>query len=540
MRARAIMILGTSSHVGKSLLTAALCRIFARQGYRVAPFKSQNMSLNSAATVEGLEIGRAQALQAEAAGVAASVHMNPILIKPSGESSSQVVVRGKIWGRVTAADYHQKRVEELMPVVRESYEILAAEYEVIILEGAGSPAEINLKQHDIANMRMAEMANAACLLVGDIDRGGVFASLLGTLELLEVDERDRVRGFAINKFRGDADLLTPGVRMMEERVRKPCIGIVPYLHALRLEEEDSLGLPAITQTAWTTKSLLDRSFDRPLRIAVIALPSFSNFTDFDPLRGEPAISLLFCHRREVVSQADVVILPGTKQTVDDLLWMREHGLDSAVQHFAATGLVVGICGGMQMLGETIADPSAMEHEGSVAGLGLLPIRTVMQTEKVTSNATGNVIAPVLFNQPVEENRLSGYEIHIGQTIYQAGAKRFANLSTDDGSNGSKSCGEDGCVSADTRIFGTYLHGLFDDDRFRHQFIRAACAFHELALPVEMNLWKQLREDSLDSLALEVSKALDMEAIFGWVELSYKGAAAAETNIGHLQREGARQ
>jgi adenosylcobyric acid synthase len=540
MRARAIMILGTSSHVGKSLLTAALCRIFARQGYRVAPFKSQNMSLNSAATVEGLEIGRAQALQAEAAGVAASVHMNPILIKPSGESSSQVVVRGKIWGRVTAADYHERRVEELMPIVRESYEILAAEYEVIILEGAGSPAEINLKQHDIANMRMAEMANAACLLVGDIDRGGVFASVLGTLELLEVDERDRVRGFAINKFRGDADLLAPGIRMMEERVHKPCIGIVPYLHPLRLEEEDSLGLPTTTQTAWATDSLLDRSFDRPLRIAVITLPSFSNFTDFDSLGGEPAVSLLFSQRREVVSQADVVILPGTKQTVDDLLWMREHGLDSAVQHFAATGLVVGICGGMQMLGESIADPSAMEHEGSAAGLGLLPIRTVMQTEKVTRNATGNVIAPILFNQPVEDNHLSGYEIHVGQTIYQTGAKRFANLSTDDGSNRSKSCDEDGCISANTRIFGTYLHGLFDDDRFRHQFIRAARAFHELTSPVEMKLWRQLREDSLDGLALQVSKALDMEAIFRWVGLSYKGAGAAETNIGHLQREGVRQ
>jgi adenosylcobyric acid synthase len=529
MKARAIMVLGTSSHVGKSLLTAALCRIFSRQGYRVAPFKSQNMSLNSAATIEGLEIGRAQALQAEAAGVAASVHMNPILIKPSGESSSQVVVRGKIWGRVTAADYHQRRVEELMPIVRESYEVLAEQHDVIVLEGAGSPAEINLKQHDIANMRIAEMADAACLLIGDIDRGGVFASLVGTLELLESDERDRVRGFAINKFRGDMSLLAPGIRMMEERVLKECVGVVPYLHSLKLEEEDTLGLPVNTQAAWATNTLLDGSPDRPLRIAVVALPSFSNFTDFDSLRAEPAVSVLFCDRTEVVAQADVVIVPGTKQTVDDLLWMRKLGLDSAIQHFAATGLVVGICGGMQMLGESIVDPFAMEHTGSVAGLGLLPIRTMMQTEKITRNATGKMVVPVLFGQSVEEGRFSGYEIHIGQTIYQADARYFANLSSNDDTDESKAAGEDGCISADTRIFGTYLHGLFDDDRFRHQFIRAARAFHELASPVELKLWKQLREESLDRLALEVSKALDMETIFRWVGLSYKVAGAAETS-----------
>src|ERR1700723_874919 len=276
-QARAIMVLGTSSHVGKSLITAALCRIIADAGYRVAPFKSQNMSLNSAATVEGLEIGRAQALQAEAAGIAASVHMNPILIKPSGDCSSQVVVQGKIWGQISAADYHQRRVEELMPAVRESYQTLASSFQVIILEGAGSPAEINLKQHDIANMRMAEMADAQCLLVGDIDRGGVFASLLGTLELLNEDERERIRGFVINKFRGDLELLEPGVRMMEQRIGKPCMGVVPYLGHLSLEEEDSVGLPAIARAGW---SRAETAKDRPLRIAVVALPSFSNFTDF--------------------------------------------------------------------------------------------------------------------------------------------------------------------------------------------------------------------------------------------------------------------
>src|ERR1700723_2701527 len=330
MSARAIMILGTGSHVGKSLLTAALCRIFAQQGYRVAPFKSQNMSLNSAATIEGLEIGRAQALQAEAAGIAASVHMNPILIKPSGDCTSQVVVRGKIWGQISAADYHQRRVEELLPAGRESYRTLASSCQVIVLEGAGSPAEINLKQHDIVNMRMAEMADARCLLVGDIDRGGVFASLLGTVELLDPVERDRIYGFCINKFRGDLTLLEPGVRMMEERLEKPCLGVVPYLSHLALEEEDSVGLPPIARTAWPTEN---RS-DRPLRIAVIALPSFSNFTDFDSLRAEPSVDLIFCHSPALLANADVVILPGSKQTMSDLEWMRTQAFDRAVQQHA--------------------------------------------------------------------------------------------------------------------------------------------------------------------------------------------------------------
>jgi adenosylcobyric acid synthase len=532
MRARAIMILGTSSHVGKSLLTAALCRIFVQQGYRVAPFKSQNMSLNSAATVEGLEIGRAQALQAEAARVPASVHMNPILIKPSGESSSQVVVRGKIWGRVTAADYHQRRVAELMPLVRESYEVLAEQHDVIILEGAGSPAEINLKQHDIANMRIAEMADAACLLVGDIDRGGVFASLLGTLELLEADERRRVRGFAINKFRGDATLLTPGIQMIEDRVQKPCIGVVPYLHALMLEEEDSLGLSVSTQATWASEQLSDRSPSRPLRIAVLALPFFSNFTDFDSLRTEPSVSLLFSNKPEVIAQADVVILPGTKQTVDDLLWMRERGLESAVRQYAKDGLLVGICGGMQMLGETIIDPSGIEHEGTVSGIGVLPFQTIMQAEKVTRNATGKMAVPILFQQCMEESSFSGYEIHIGQTIYREGASRFADLSPATGSDG---LSEDGCISEDTRIFGTYLHGLFDDDQFRHPFIRSARAFHRLEPPVELSRWKHLRESSLDKLALEVSKALDMGTIFRWAGLAYN-EEIAQSVADSLQRE----
>jgi adenosylcobyric acid synthase len=507
--ARAIMVLGTSSHVGKSLLTAALCRIFAQRGVSVAPFKSQNMSLNSAATIEGLEIGRAQALQAEAAGIAPSVHMNPILIKPSGECSSQIVVRGKIWGQIKAADYHQRRVEELMPVVRESYQALAARYQVIVLEGAGSPAEINLKQHDIVNMRMAEMADAACLLVGDIDRGGVFASLLGTVELLDPAERDRIRGFCINKFRGDLSLLEPGVRMMEERLGKPCMGVVPYLPALALEEEDSVGLPPLTRTGWQTQVTAP---DRPLRIAVIALPSFSNFTDFDSLRAEPSVDLLFCRSGDLLTHADVVILPGSKQTMDDLLWMRETGLERALRIHAEAGLVVGICGGMQMLGRELTDPLGVERQGHMAGLGLLPIDTLMQAEKVTRICSGVVKGGALFGQPLLKDHVAGYEIHVGKTLYLDQAQPFAILTS----------GElDGCVSADRRILGSYLHGIFDEDNFRHHFLSAARSFYKLASPSAFNGWRAQREESLDRLADQVSRSLDMHSIFAWVGLKFK-------------------
>jgi len=537
MTARAIMVLGTSSHVGKSLLTAALCRIFLQHGYRVAPFKSQNMSLNSAATIEGLEIGRAQALQAEAAGIESSVHMNPILIKPSGESSSQVVVRGKIWGSVTAADYHQRRVEELMPIVRESYEKLASQFDIIILEGAGSPAEINLKEHDIANMRMAEMADAHCLLVADIDRGGVFASLLGTMQLLDPKECERISGFAINKFRGDINLLAPGVKMMEERIQKQCVGVIPYLHSLMLEEEDSVGLPATPQTPWTHDTDHSKAADRPLRVAVVALPSFSNFTDFDSLRAEPSVSLQFCRTTETIAQADVVILPGSKQTVDDLQWLRNNSLDLIIQEYAQTGLLVGICAGMQMLGESITDPLGMERTGSVAGLGLLPIQTIMQAEKVTRNVSGKIATKILFGQPVTEGFVSGYEIHIGQTIYQNDPAYFARLSSGSAPS-EESC--DGCISSDTRVFGTYLHGLFDDDSFRHQFLHAARTYHKLAAPVELCNWKQLRKESLNRLAQEVEKALDMKAIFGWVGLSYMDRRESSKDISRLQQEGATQ
>jgi adenosylcobyric acid synthase len=517
------MVLGTSSHVGKSLLTAALCRIFAQHGYRVAPFKSQNMSLNSAVTPEGLEIGRAQALQAEAAGILPSVHMNPILLKPCGDMTSQVVVRGKIWGRLTASDYHLRRVEELLPIIRESYEILASANDVIVIEGAGSPAEINLKQHDIVNMRMAELADADCLLVGDIDRGGVFASLLGTVELLEPHEQDRIRGFLINKFRGDVRLLDPGIRTMEERLGKSCLGVVPYLPQLTLDEEDSLGLPPpdTESNAWWQ---ISADPTRPIRIAVIALPSFSNFTDFDALRSEPCVSLKLCRTPEEISHADVVIVPGSKQTADDLLWMRAQKLDAAVIDHAGKGPVVGICGGMQMLGKEIIDPNGMEHSETTPGLGLLAIETIMQPQKITRSSSGRLVATLLFGQPLPSLNIAGYEIHIGETRYLDAAEPFALLDAD--SNGDIVL--DGCVAAGGMVFGSYLHGLFDDDGFRHAFLRAARSYYRLSTAIRLEDWKRKREGALNRLADAVRASLDLRTIFSWSGLTYKATPEEPT------------
>jgi adenosylcobyric acid synthase len=507
------MVLGTASHVGKSLLTAALCRVFRQQGYRVAPFKAQNMSLNSAATLDGLEIGRAQALQAEASGIPATVHMNPILIKPSGDAHSQVIVRGKIWGHLTAGEYYQSRVEELVPIVCESYEFLAAQHEIIILEGAGSPAEINLKAHDIVNMRMAELANAHCLLVADIDRGGVFASLLGTLELLDPAERARIRGFVINKFRGDVALLMPGIQSIEHRAGKSCLGVVPFLHQLMLDEEDGLGLPAQPPAGWSMNS----SASRELRIAVIRLPSLSNFTDFDPLLAESSVSLRFCSAPEELGLADLVIIPGSKQTIDDLKWMRSRGLDHALREHANRGLTVGLCGGMQMLGREIADPHGMEGNESASCLGVLPIRTIMLREKITVNAEGTLAGPSLFGEKVYVDGIRGYEIHVGETTYLPGARPFATLKR---RSAMAHALEDGCTSEDGRTFGTYLHGLFDEDAFRHEFLRAARSFHKLAPATDFCDWKEHRERALDRLAREVGRALDLETIFEWVGLQY--------------------
>ncbi len=506
MRARALMILGTASHVGKSLLTAGLGRIFSDAGIHVAPFKAQNMSLNSAATPDGLEIGRAQALQAEACRVTPCAEMNPILIKPCSDTGSQVVLLGRVLGQFTAADYHMRRVEDLFPAVEQSYRNLADRHELMLLEGAGSPAEINLKKHDIVNMRMAHAADAACLLVSDIDRGGVFASLLGTLELLDAEDRPRIRGFVINKFRGDVELLRPGIETMQERLGIPCAGVIPYLPGLGLEEEDSVAMED-RRTAARIWQDAPESPGRRLRIGVIALPHMANFTDFDALASEPSAALAFLDHPADIAMADVLIIPGTKQTLDDLEWIESRGFAGAISNFGGT--LIGICGGLQILGRRIDDPCGVESGGrsrSAAGLGRLPISTVLRAEKTVRRATGRAhFCGTAFH---------GYEIHMGETLYQAGTKPFAEIVRE----GEQQSIFDGAVADSPRVWGTYVHGLFDDDGFRHAFIDRARAECGLA-PAKVRAFAAAeRQNRIDRWANHLRRSLDLDLIRGWTGL----------------------
>jgi adenosylcobyric acid synthase len=503
MSARALMILGTASHVGKSLLTAGLGRIFSDEGIRVAPFKAQNMSLNSAATPDGREIGRAQALQAEACRVAPCAEMNPVLIKPSSDTGSQIVLLGRVWGQVTASDYHQRHVEDLFPAVLESYRTLAARHDLILLEGAGSPAEINLRKHDIVNMRMAHAANASCLLVGDIDRGGVFAALLGTIELLEPEDRLRIRGFVINKFRGNAELLRPGVEMMEQRLGIPCAGVVPFLRDLGLEEEDGVAMDdrRSAKRAWqvTEKSA---SPERPLRVGVVAVPHIANFTDFDALAMEPSVSLEFLDDPALASLSDVLILPGSKQTLDDLMWIRERGFAQCLATYS--GLLIGICGGFQMLGLSIEDPSGVESDGfprAMPGLGQLSIRTIMRDRKKVRRVTGQAR---LWDAP----SFTGYEIHMGETLYENGAQPFAEILR----GGEQQQTLDGAIASSGRVWGTYIHGLFDDDAFRHRFLDFARQTSGLTPAFRHACVTAERQTRIDRWAGHLRQSLDMNLV----------------------------
>jgi adenosylcobyric acid synthase len=514
-RKSALMMLGTASHVGKSILTAGLGRVFADDGYCIAPFKAQNMSLNSAATPDGGEIGRAQALQAEACRATACVEMNPILIKPATDTGAQVILMGKIWGQVTASDYHTRRVEQLFPEVLYAYKCLSASHDLMLLEGAGSPAEINLRAHDIVNMRMAHAADAACLLIGDIDRGGVFAALLGTVELLEPEDRARVRGFIVNKFRGDESLLRPGVTAMEERLGMPCLGVVPYLTDLGLDEEDGVALEHRSSAArhWTT---LESGSARPLRIGVIALPHMANFTDFDPLALEPSVSLAFLTHPEELAAADLLILPGSKQTVEDLQWLERRGFAQRLRRLHESSVpIIGICGGFQMLGSSIEDPQGVESDGKPAhqtGLGFFPVRTVLGVKKTVRRVRGDLRCD-LFNRPVfSQTHFKGYEIHVGETFYDSGARPLAEI-TREGLLGTVA---DGAIDASGRVIGTYVHGFFDNDEFRHSLIQAARAALGLAPAITWVHVGAEREAQIDRLASHLRKSLNIDLIKSWL------------------------
>jgi adenosylcobyric acid synthase len=514
-RKNALMILGTASHVGKSILTAGLGRVFANDGYRVAPFKAQNMSLNSAATPDGGEIGRAQALQAEACRAISRVEMNPVLLKPSTDTGAQVILLGKIWGQVTASDYHSRRVEQLFPEVLDAYRRLATNYELVLLEGAGSPAEINLREHDIVNMRMAHAADAVCLLVGDIDRGGVFASLLGTLELLDAEDRARIRGFVINKFRGDEALLRPGVAMIERRLDLPCVGVMPFLRDLGLDEEDGVALEDRPSAAHHWKNL-ELGSARALRIGVVALPHMANFTDFDALALEPSISLAFLEQPEEMAAADLLILPGTKQTLEDLYWLEQCGFAQELRRRAEIGVpIVGICGGFQMLGVAIEDPRGVENQGepcSRTGLDILPVRTVLRAEKTVQRVQGRLRCNVFHNDSSPQVPFEGYEIHVGETLYETGARPLADIE----GQGTMESVADGAVSESGRVFGTYVHGFFDNDDFRHAFIRASRAAVDLAPTEKYARVRAERDARIDRLADHLRKSLDMDLLKSWV------------------------
>ena len=480
--AKAIMIQGTMSNAGKSLLAAGLCRIFRQDGYRVAPFKSQNMALNSYITADGLEMGRAQVMQAEAAGIEPDVRMNPVLLKPTTDTGSQVIVRGEVLGDMDARKYFSYK-RSLMPMILESYQSLASEYDIIVIEGAGSPAEINLKKDDIVNMGLAKAVGAPVLLAGDIDRGGVFAQLLGTQMLLDPDEQALLKGFIINKFRGDKTILDPGIAMLEERGGIPVVGVVPYMQ-LDIDDEDSLA-PQLAQTNRPPAG-------KPVEIAVVRIPHLSNFTDFNVFSRIPEVDLRYVSRPDALGDPDMVILPGSKNTMADLRWLRESGMAAAVDGLRQRGRVIfGVCGGYQMLGRRIADPDRTEEGGTAEGLGYLDLETVFSSEKRRTRVRGrigNLPGPL---QALGGMEIEGYEIHMGRTA----AVRGDACRND---SGESDISPDSCISCESRgnvdigsgktktkaaafcrihdlrteaetqdgaawenVYGTYVHGVFD-------------------------------------------------------------------------------
>ena len=534
--AKRIMIQGTMSNAGKSLLVAGLCRIFKQDGYRVAPFKSQNMALNSYITEEGLEMGRAQVMQAEAAGIKPQVCMNPILLKPTNDIGSQVIVNGEVLKNMKARDYFAYK-KKLIPDILKAYQTLEQQADIIVVEGAGSPAEINLKENDIVNMGLAELLDAPVLLIGDIDRGGVFAQLIGTLVLLEEKERERIKGLIINKFRGDVSILDPGIQMLEEKGGIPVTGVVPYMH-LVLEDEDSLS---------------DRFTDheeKAVDIAVIRFPRISNFTDFMVFESIEGVSVRYIDTPEKLHQPDMIILPGSKNTMGDLKWMRQNGLETAIKKHAKNqdAVIFGICGGYQMLGECIADPYGVEEGGMLRGMELLPMVTEMEQEKTRTQVDGEFekLSGVL--SVLSGMKLTGYEIHMGASsrkdftenemdmaaadpcqraraeILQKSQKQQEmqsrktklrryhneNLCYITDQNGMKKT--DGICKGN--IYGTYVHGVFDADGIAAKIVEALAAKKGISMETAtLQSYQEFKETQYDKLADTLREYLDMDAVY---------------------------
>lgn len=491
-RASALMVLGTASHVGKSVTATALCRIFRDDGIDVAPFKAQNMSLNSFATPDGREIGRAQATQAEAARLQPSADMNPVLLKPTCDTASQVVLNGRLFATLSGAQLFSRR-PELFAAVRAAYERLAGRHELVVLEGAGSPVEMNLKHLDMVNFGMAEVADARCVLVADIDRGGVFAQVVGTYALLEPGERARFAGFLINRFRGDLALLGDGVRFLEERTGQRCLGVVPHLPDLGIAEEDTLASDALTAAD-----------GGGLRIGVVLLPSLSNFTDFDALSRLDGVVLRYLRDPRSMADIDLVILPGSKNTVRDLAFLRAKGHADAIASHARSGKpVLGICGGFQMLGRTIDDPTGVESAlRHVEGLGLLDVTTTMLPVKTTRQVRARFHDRERFG----DAELVGYEIHVGETA-RGDIEPLLVLER----SGEDGVHPDGAMSRDGRILGTYVHGLFDEERGAAALVSHVARL--LGMPPVAALRSAPRVDPYDRLARHFREHIDLAAIY---------------------------
>jgi adenosylcobyric acid synthase len=512
MPAKVLMIQGTSSSVGKSLLVAALCRIFARKGMHVAPFKAQNMSNNAAVCSDGAEIGRAQAVQAAAAGIEPTAYVNPVLLKPEGNSRSQVIVLGRRWHTLQAGSYYRRK-EELWPIVTEALARLRSAYELVIIEGAGSPVELNLRSTDIVNMALARHARAPVLLVGDIDRGGIFAQLLGTLWLLTPEERGLVRGLVVNKFRGDAALFADGLRILEERGGVSVLGVIPYLPVLALPEEDAVALDASLRRSPSTRRGEELGArEKAIDIAVIQLPHIANFDDFDPLGVEAGVSLRYVQSPAALGNPHAVILPGTKSTFADLAWLRAAGFAEAIGRLVERGTsIVGICGGYQMLGRVIRDPAAIESATpETAGLGLLPMETIFETTKATFQVRARVVGGPGWFGPVAGQEVEGYEIHVGQT---RGGRPWLEVHR---RNAVAKILKEGAVSDDGRVWGCYLHGLFANSVFRRRWLASLSDFAPEPIGDRQTELPSL-DAALDRLADNVEAALDMRRLAAILE-----------------------
>ena len=503
-KARPIMLQGTSSHVGKSIITAALCRIFREHGLRVAPFKAQNMALNSFVTMDGGEIGRAQAFQAEAAGIEPTVDMNPILLKPTSDMGSQVIIHGKVYGNMKAAEYHRFK-KEAARYVMESYRRLEEENDLIVIEGAGSPAEINLRENDIANMGLAEMVDAPVILIGDIDRGGVFASLVGTMELLTTSEKKRVKGFIINKFRGDFELLKPGLDFLENKTGLPVFGVVPYLKDINLPDEDGVVLESGQCSV--------ASGQKKITIVVIKLPRISNFTDFDPFRFEPDVSIHYITEPAELDGADVVIIPGSKNTLEDMDWLWKTGIADKLIHYAENGgKVIGICGGFQMMGKLIKDPHGVEsHVKEMKGLGLLHGETILEKEKKTYQV--KAIIQAAGNR--QQATVKGYEIHMGET--DGKENHFAIITN---RNNTPVKIKDGAISANGKIWGTYIHGIFDNDEFRTGFLNEIRITEGLPFQGAIR-FKDKKDENIKTLARVINDTIDLPGLYEKMKLDFR-------------------